>query len=277
MARRQSFTPAHVRDVIVQVGHCISSGSKKYAHIKVLPSERFTLCIVTLQFPVMARHERNVVILGKVGTGKKTLGNHIVGKNIFNRSYHESAFATRNAKSYYAEFTTEHVVYRILTIDTESLQTSYNDPISHIKKEFGNIHLIVFVAAHGRYTDESHGSLIRVVQSLNQQAKSICALVVTGCHGMTDAQRLTVITEFKHDRRSSQVADFMGKEIYAAGFQDTSALPPEVQDVMQKGITRDEQAIRQLVDECEDRYSTQALPRGHGTVRFFGFRLCTIL
>ena len=223
----------------------------------------------------MARNERNIVILGKVGTGKKTLGNRIAGKDIFNRE--SAVFATRSAGFYCGQCTRDNTVYRIQTIDTESLQTSYNDPIPHIRNKFEEINLIIFVIAHGRYTDESHGSLIRVVQSLNQQAKSICALVVTGCHGMTDAQRLTVITEFKHDRRSSQVADFMGKGIYAAGFQDTSALPPEVQDVMQKGITRDEQAIRQLVDECEDRYSTQALPRGHGTVRFFGFRFCTIL
>ena len=97
--------------------------------------------------------ERNVVILGKVGSGKKTLGNHIVGENIFQR---ESTLGTGNATRHYKERLVGDTFYRILTVDTESLQISYSDPLPFIRDHFQVIHLIIFVVANGRYTDETH-------------------------------------------------------------------------------------------------------------------------
>ena len=59
----------------------------------------------------MEKNVRNVVILGKVGTGKKTLGNRIAGKDIFQ---------TKGASGdvHYQERETRDTVYHILTVDT---------------------------------------------------------------------------------------------------------------------------------------------------------------
>ena len=80
-------------------------------------------------------NERNVVILGKVGSGKKTLGNHIAGGEtaLFHRE--RGRLGTRNVSTYYGERTREGRLYRILTIDTESLQTRFNNPIQHIREK----------------------------------------------------------------------------------------------------------------------------------------------
>ena len=43
---------------------------------------------------------RSVVILGKVGTGKKTLGNHIVGESIFKQ---ESVLGAGEISKHYEE------------------------------------------------------------------------------------------------------------------------------------------------------------------------------
>ena len=208
------------------------------------------------QLENQSRPSRNVVILGKAGSGKRTLGNHIVGKNIFQR---DSALGTRNVGVHYREVTIGNTIYRILTVDTESLQTSYNNPIPDIQQKFQEIHSIIFAIPHGRYTDESHWSLMHAVENLHHQAKSVSALVITHCEGMTDEQREAIIAEFREDTRSLQVVAFMKHGTIAVGFPDISTLPPEVKPILQNAIDRDEKAIRKLVERCELPLSTKSL------------------
>ena len=207
---------------------------------------------------------RNVVILGKVGSGKRTLGNHIAGTSIFQC---KTALGTRDVDSHYGEHTREGIVYRILTVDTESLRTGYNDPVPYIRRRFQEIHSIIFAIPHGRYTDESHGSLVHAVKSLHQQAKSVSTLVITHCEGMTDEQRKSIIAEFRDNARSSQVVAFMHHGVCAVGFPDISALAPNVKAILQNGIGRDEEVIRKLVVErCKVSLSVDHLP-GQGTLQ----------
>ena len=202
--------------------------------------------------------ERNVVILGKVGSGKKTLGNHICGANIFR--HEQGVLGAGNVGVHYGERTKEDTLYRIQIVDTESLQTGYNDPIPHIRKRFTTVHLIIFVIPHGRYTDESHASLLHAVESLNKRARSVSALVITHCEGMTDVQRRSITTEFRNNARSSQVVNFMEKGTYAVGFPDTSTLPPHVKSVLQNGIAVDENSIKRLVERCDSSLRVEDLP-----------------
>lgn len=205
----------------------------------------------------MATNERNVVILGKVGSGKKTLGNRIAGKDIFQ---HESALGATNAGTHYKQHTKGDMLYQILTVDTEGLQTGYNDPIPYIRKTFSKIHLIIFVIANGRYTDESHRSLTIATKSLPPQAKSLCVLVITHCEGLTKEQLQGIVTEFKDDARTSQVTGLMEKGIFPVGFPDTSKLPPQLKQLYENGIVEDEKIIRQLVDGCTSSLDTEDLP-----------------
>ena len=199
----------------------------------------------------MEKNVRNVVILGKVGTGKKTLGNRIAGKDIFQ---------TRTSGDvHYQERETGDTVYHILTVDTEGKQTGYVNPLPFIERYFDKIHLIIFVIAYGRYTDESHSSLIRVVNSLDQRAKSFSALVITHCEGITDEERQGIADDFKHDSRSSQVAAFIGKGIYTVGFPDNSKLSSHLKQVYQKEIDEYETTIRQLVMGCDRTLRVQNL------------------
>ena len=203
--------------------------------------------------------ERNVVILGKVGSGKKTLGNHICGANIFR--HEQGVLGAGNVGVHYGERTKGDTLYRIQIVDTESLQTGYNDPIPHIRKRFTTVHLIIFVIPHGRYTDESHASLLHAVESLNKRARSVSALVITHCEGMTDVQRRSITTEFRNNARSSQVVNFMEKGTYAVGFPDISTLPPHVKSVLQNEIAVDATKITQLVENCYNSLGIEELVR----------------
>ena len=200
--------------------------------------------------------ERNVVIIGKAGAGKRTIANRIVGKDIFQT---ESASAARDI-CHYKELWTENTHYRILTIDTAGLNTGPRNPLPYIKQRFEMIHLVIFVTTKGRYTDESHNSFIHAVQSLHQQAKPFCALIITHCESITKENRQKIIEGFKAGDRSSEVASRIKENLfYTVGLPDISKVELSMKESYQKEISEDEKAIRRLVKECTSSLNVQDL------------------
>ena len=198
--------------------------------------------------------ERNILILGKVATGKKTLGNHIVGEGDFS---HERI---SRVSCHYKEQRVEGLLYRILTVDTESLGvTGYFDPVTYIRGRFDNIHLIIFVTKKERYTEENHKSLMRAVRSLDPQARSLSALVITHCEGITDENRQGIVHNFKVDPRGCKVAEFIGKGMHTVGFPDISNMSPTNKLSYQNGIAEDENVIRGLVKDCDHSVSVHVV------------------
>ena len=185
------------------------------------------------------RNERNVVILGKMGSGKRTLGNHIVGgEKLFHQEHgHLGTRKKQHTSSFihYGERTMEDTLYRIITVDTESLRETYNsDLLVYIRKNLQNVHLILFVVtADSRYTDESHSSLNYGVDSLNKIARSISALIITHCETKEESDRKNIIAEFEKNSRSSQVVAFTDMGTHAVGFLDTSTMVPNVKEILQ--------------------------------------------
>ena len=194
--------------------------------------------------PILEMQERNVLILGRVGTGKKTLGMHIFGEDGFKRE------AILGANCHYKQQWVGDLLYRILTVDTESLVTGYFDPRTYIRGRFENIHLIILVTAKGRYTDENHKSLMCAVRSLDPQARSLSALIITHCEGITDESRQGIVQNFKDDPRGMKVAGFIGKGIYTVGFPDTTNMSFSNKLIYQNGIAEDENVLQRLVKDC---------------------------
>ena len=153
--------------------------------------------------------ERNVVILGKVGAGKRTLANRIAGQEIFERKNPLPGVGDVDDCSKKCRI--EDTDFNILIVDTESMQTEYCDPLPVIRSHFVNIHLIIFVIANGRYTDESHRSLKDAIKSLSK-AKQCSALVITHCEGITDENRRSIVAEFE---ATLKVAAFFGKKSFS--------------------------------------------------------------
>ena len=200
-------------------------------------------------------NERNVVVLGKVGSGKKTLVNHILGADVFPRG---SAVGGSDVRFHWTgEQWKGDMLYRILIIDTEGIQTVFSNPLPTMKKFFQQINLIIFVIANGRYTDESHSSLVKAVNSLHQRAKQVTALVITHCEDLADVERKAIVDEFIHDARTYQVRAFIGNGTYTVGFPNPSKQNLKV--LYASGIAEDERNIRKLVDESKNTLDVKDL------------------
>ena len=197
--------------------------------------------------------ERNIVIFGMVGSGKRTLANHICGIEMFSDKQGSRVLGARSAATFDGKYKNDdsNVLYRIFITDTESIHTVYKDPFRNIRgTELKTIHSIIFVIAHGRYTDESHTSLLHVVSGLNQQAKSISALVITHCEGMQQIQRKDIMDEFSSNPRGSRIVSVMEKGTYTVGFVDVSTCPTHIKPLIQEGIDNDEKSIRAMLYSC---------------------------
>ena len=109
--------------------------------------------------------ERNVVILGKMGSGKRTLGSHIAGVTTSLLYQKGGDLDTENAGVHYGEHARGGTFYRIETVDTENLQTSL---IQLIKDKLRTIHLIIFVTDQGRYTEERHSACHRKLERASE-------------------------------------------------------------------------------------------------------------
>lgn len=194
--------------------------------------------------------ERNVVILGKVGTGKKTIGNRIVGADIFRKENAQSVGNCHRAEEWNGD-----THYRILTVDTE---TGYCDPLQYIRQYMKTIHLIIYVIARGRLTEDTHSPLIHALQSLHPEAKPYSVLFITHCEGMTDEKRRHLVANFKADCHGSKVAALI-KEIRTVGFPDLSLVAPNLQPHYEEGIVEDEKVIRGLLNDCEEPLDVQTI------------------
>ena len=189
--------------------------------------------------------ERNVVILGKVGTGKRTLGNHIIGTDVFHSGEHSA-----DTKCHYEEWqSVQNMLCRILIVHTESLQTDHLT--QYIRQQFERIHLVIFVISTAPYNDVIKRSLMCAIGSLHPRAKRLCALVITRCDGFKDDARQKTIDHFRCTGVCRDVAKFVGKSIYTVGFSSVS------NKARRASIAKDEKAIRQLVKNSEYPLSVQ--------------------
>ena len=203
---------------------------------------------VTANSEMSQEKERRVILLGKVGAGKRTIASRLAGDDLFQSKIAEStANMTRQPGAYPDTFKRDGITCHVLTVDTESLQVGYNNPLQQIIHNFETINAIIFVIPHGRYTDESHDSLMHAIKHLQDQAKHISMLVITHCEGILEDVRKDIVDEFTSDARSSQVAASMGKGIHTVGFPDLRNIPQLVEDVYKEAGKKDSNALFNVI------------------------------
>ena len=208
--------------------------------------------------------ERNVVILGRVGAGKATLGNTIAGHKMFELS-DPIASTTRGARDKNNDsktVTVNGVTYQlsIYLLDIYGLQNETK--LTYDIESMPGVNLILFVTMYGRFTPEEGEYLKSVLKRLNASAKKISALVVTGCEDLTEEARDEEIAHFLQSESTRDIADFVKKGILTVGFPDLSYIQENFRETYAKSIEKDKQNLWDVLETCEVPQSPQNLSLG---------------
>ena len=195
-----------------------------------------------------------IVILGKVGVGKSTIGNVIAGPGEGPFTVNRSMSAvTRQANHLQSKVITSRrsgLKYDIRILDllgqyesqdtvkyTEGLRSAFADEVN----------VILFVIQTGRLiTEES-----RILEKIAQYCPNdLCALIITGCEGRNESARSETIQDALQDERTSKFAVRMnekGKGVHPVGFPDVTKMNSAFVQAYNEGIERDKETISELV------------------------------
>jgi len=206
---------------------------------------------------------RNVLIIGKVGVGKKTIANKLLGKQVLEVGTHAVETATRAANSWIRVGERGNYRYKLTIVDTgglfvnnqESLRRSRNILRSVDKEGIG---LLLFVIRSGGYfTMQDRKQFENIVKILQPSVANISALVITGCENLKVEKRREYVETFERDPVTTELAQFMKKGIVTVGFPDLSEQDEDLRLVYERKMKQDENNLRDLVENSGQLLSEQ--------------------
>ena len=188
-----------------------------------------------------------VLILGKMGHGKSTLGNRMLSSDgcfkINSNKCPQTCGGTAALRS-----ATQRKDYKITVYDHDGLfegASSINSLSSDVPE---GLNLVVFVLKRGNSFNVDERDILKVAVS-EWKISRISALVLTHCECLSVEEREKMIKHFKEEYPS--IAEIMGKGIHAVGFPDSSHIQPGSE--LSDNVEEDEKKVRRLIYSSDER------------------------
>lgn len=209
--------------------------------------------------------QRNVVIVGKTGCGKSTIGNQLLGYNDDDEANDAGARdkpfkvvsspsgGTLEPDMRKGGFEYEGVQYHLTVIDTVGLfdiahlsnKEVMKKTKTAIRKYVDCVHLIIFVMKDGRYTEEERKTFDIVHRHFSVVIDPLSLLVITGCESKKN--REDVVSAYKDNDYTGKVTRHMGKEVVTVGFPSLKDCDEELRPYFRKIAEKDRRELHKIV------------------------------
>lgn len=234
---------------------------------------------------------RNVVVVGKTGSGKSTVANYILstGDDEFEVS---ASFKSVTQRVSHADtvLTYDSGIYSVTVLDTVGLFDTgmlSNKKIMDEVQDYAHKHapdgvnLVLFVMKKGRYSPEEKQAFDYISERLGRNISAVSALVLTHCDNEDEEARQSLVEDFTTGDMTSKMASCMEKGIYTVGFPDTGKMKQKMLALMQEDIEDDRQTLLKLIASCSEREFTKELSVPvavyYKTINVPSINWCTIL
>ncbi|XP_068741881.1 uncharacterized protein [Montipora capricornis] len=201
-----------------------------------------------------ARQKRNIVILGRTGTGKKTIANKLLGEERFKVDSAMTSVTRGHRKLMPEEKTHEDVHYSIKILDTLGPYSSMIDKriiLGEIDEYCKNvpegINLILFTFRYGVYEPGEIEIFNAICQLYEDEIPKISALVITGCESLDEEGRTSLLKELRTETATRGIVQFMHKGIFPVGFPNLNNIKPVLREEYEQGISYDANGLTNLV------------------------------
>ena len=186
-----------------------------------------------------------ILLLGKMGYGKSTLGNRILNHDgSFTVNYRKFPQTRMGISVLKSVSQCQDYVVEVYDHDGLFEGASSIDTLSSEIPE--DLNMVLLVLKRELIFNEEE---LKILSTIVHEWKigQVSALVLTHCEHLSEEEREEMVEQFKKDHPS--VAELMGKGILAVGFPDSSHVPPGSE--LSQMVEEDKKRLRYLIYSCD--------------------------